>query len=240
MIKVSLQDITYSPTPFPHCVIDNFLLPDACASIHRAVSALRLKDANNKFVNPSSVLQHNKFAFDNPCAMEPCLGALFDELVSPSFIAQMEKLTGITGLVAGDRILRGAGVHLISSGGLLGLHTDFNRYQHPVHGTLDRRINLLLYLNEDWKPEYGGELQLVDEQTCSVHKIPPKLNTCVIFNTTSKSIHGHPEPWAAPEGVRRQSVAMYYYTKGSGKVDFEGDRPHSTIWHTQKRRASQK
>jgi hypothetical protein len=33
-----------------------------------------------------------------------------------------------------------------------------------------------------------------------------------VFNTDEWCYHGHPEPLAAPEGVMRRSVAIYYYT----------------------------
>ena len=63
-------------------------------------------------------------------------------------------------------------------------------------------------------------------------KILPILNRCVIFNTTSKSIHGHPEPLNVPSHIRRQSIAVYYYTKNTtGKVDFEGYEKHGTLWY---------
>ena len=149
--------------------------------------------------------------------MSPCLGHLFTELVSPSFIAQLETLTGISGLVAEERIVRGAGVHIITQGGRLGWHTDFNRYTHPKHGPLDRRINLLLYLNDQWCPEHGGELQLVHPQLGPSLPFLQHKYLCH-FNTTNQSIHGHPSPWVAPPGKLRRSIAMYYYTPASDEV----------------------
>lgn len=55
------------------------------------------------------------------------------------------------------------------------------------------------------------------------------MNRCVIFNTSNKSVHGHPEKLNAP--IDRQSIAVYYYTKSNGDLDFEGNTPHSTIWY---------
>ncbi len=37
------------------------------------------------------------------------------------------------------------------------MHADFNWHQKLL---LDRRINLLLYLNKDWEEDYGGHLEL--------------------------------------------------------------------------------
>jgi hypothetical protein len=106
----------------------------------------------------------------------------------------------------------GGGLHQIERGGYLKIHADFNR--HPKF-KLERRLNLLLYLNENWKEEYGGHLELWNrEMTHFVHKILPTFNRCVIFNTTDTSYHGHPEPLACPQGMTRKSLALYYYSNG--------------------------
>ena len=97
-------------------------------------------------------------------------------------------------------------------GGFLKVHSDFNL--HPQLN-LNRRLNLLLYLNKDWKEEWGGHLELWDKdmKSCKV-KISPNFNKLVIFNTTDYSFHGHPNPLACPEDVTRKSLALYYYTNG--------------------------
>jgi Rps23 Pro-64 3,4-dihydroxylase Tpa1-like proline 4-hydroxylase len=67
----------------------------------------------------------------------------------------------------------------------------------------------------------------------NVKRIHPIFNRCVIFNTTKKSVHGHPEALCVPDDdLHRRSIAVYYYTKNYNKeLDFEGDPAHSTIWH---------
>jgi len=88
-------------------------------------------------------------------------------------------------------------------------------------------------MNPEWKEEYNGSLCLCDkEKNVCVKKILPILNRCVIFNTTNKSIHGHPEKLNTPENIRRQSISVYYYTKNrNNEFDFEGDTEHNTIWY---------
>jgi len=149
----------------------------------------------------------------------------FWELNSSTFLKFLEKLTGIKNLLT-DPHLQGGGIHQIERGGLLRVHSDFNF--HPVF-KLDRRLNLLLYLNEPWPEEWGGHLQLwsKDMRRCE-QKILPQARRCVIFNTLSDSWHGHPEPLACPEGVHRKSIAMYYYSNGRPKA--EQHRPHKTKW----------
>ena len=92
----------------------------------------------------------------------------------------------------------------------MSVHADFN-YHAPLN--VERRINVLIYLNKDWKDEYGGQLELWDvDMKTRVKSIVPLFNRCVIFNTTSTSNHGNPEPVDHPDGRPRRSIALYYYT----------------------------
>jgi hypothetical protein len=87
---------------------------------------------------------------------------------------------------------------------------------------LERRINLLIYLNKDWLPEYGGQLELWDRSMeTKVVDVVPLFNRCVIFNTDSDSFHGNPEIINHPRAVPRKSIALYYYTStwGAAKRD---------------------
>lgn len=84
----------------------------------------------------------------------------------------------------------GGGLHELRNGGYLNVHADFNR--HPKL-KLDRRLNVLIYLNKDWISEYGGELQLWDKEMKNCEKkIIPIFNRMVIFSTTDFSYHGNP------------------------------------------------
>lgn len=228
-----LNNIDYLDEPFPHCVVDNFLDNTIADELYDNIKSLKLKNANSSFTQKSR-LQYNKFGFEKIGSFSSPLKDVFVYLTSKEFVEKIEKLTGISGLVYGDVNLRGAGVHMIKNGGLLGMHTDFNTYNHPIHGKLDRRINLLLYMNKDWKSEYNGNLLMYHPDNISkVKSIEPIFNRCVIFNTSKKSVHGHPFPLTVDkEDMYRRSIAVYYYTKNeNGKVDFEGDSPHSTLWH---------
>jgi hypothetical protein len=104
----------------------------------------------------------------------------------------------------------GGGLHWIENGGYLEIHADFN---HLRKYNLARRINLLLYLNKDWKDEYNGQLELWDRATMTKGKaVAPLFNRAVIFSTVKEALHGHPTPLAAPPGLARRSLALYYYT----------------------------
>jgi hypothetical protein len=135
--------------------------------------------------------------------------SFFGFLNSSAMLCFLEGLTGIDGLIA-DSHFDGGGFHEISRGGKLGIHADF-RINRKLH--LERRLNLLLYLNKDWDEAYGGALELWNkDMRSSFCSIAPIYNRCVVFNTNVDSFHGHPNPLNTPEGVHRRSVATYYYT----------------------------
>jgi Rps23 Pro-64 3,4-dihydroxylase Tpa1-like proline 4-hydroxylase len=210
--------------PFPHVVIDQFLEKESLDKIVGELRTMNSNDAYYKATHKPNALEFNKFAFKTN--LPPTIDLLFKELVSESFIQSIEKLTGIPSIIANDLSLAGAGVHRIHNEGYLAIHTDFNTYNHPIRGKLDRRINILIYLNPVWEEEFKGHLWLCNHQE-PIKKILPILNRCVIFNTTSKSFHGHPERLCLPDGICRESIACYYYTKNvNDPLDFEGLSQH--------------
>ena len=206
--------------PFPHIVLDGMINPIILKRVVAEVAppedeaALRRQDDTG--------LQERKHALDDPATFGAETLGMIGSLLSRPFLTMLSELTGIAGLVP-DPYFRGGGFHQIARGGKLAVHADFN-----IHSImkLRRRINLLLYLNEDWLPEWGGALELwsADMRDCRV-RVLPIFNRMVIFSTTESSFHGHPDPLDCPEGILRRSLALYYYT-------LEGalDAPHSTLW----------
>ena len=129
---------------------------------------------------------------------------------SAPFVRFLETLTGIDKLIP-DPYFFGGGLHQIVAGGKLGIHSDFSRHNRLP---LDRRLNVLIYLNKDWREDYGGHLELWNEDmTRCVRRILPAYNRMVIFTITDWAFHGHPEPLTCPPGVSRKSIALYYYRR---------------------------
>ena len=216
----ALRERYTTARPFPHIVLDG-LFPDAL-----------LEGVLAEFPKPGEIpWQH----FDSPT--EKKLGyttarrsgrdlqSFLWQMSSPPVLQFLEALTGIEGLIP-DPYYGGAGPHQIEPGGFLKIHVDFN--WHPLL-KLDRRLNLLVYLNKDWQEEYGGHLELWDrEMTRCEQKVLPVFNRTVVFSTTDFSYHGHPEPLACPPGMTRKSVSFYYYS--NGRPDEERSAPHDTVF----------
>lgn len=90
----------------------------------------------------------------------------------------------------------------------MAIHLDYEK--HPISGK-ERRLNLILYLNKEWKEEWLGSTELWNQDvTECIFKSPIKFNSCLIFRTNDISWHGLPEPIQCPEGVFRKSLAYYY------------------------------
>jgi hypothetical protein len=193
-----------SAEPYPHIVIEDFLPPavlDRCLAEFPGVTSTPEASFNR-------AQERLKMSF-NPDTLTPPARHLFYSFNSKPFLQILENITGINGLIP-DPYFMGAGFHQLSQGGYLSMHADFNHHK-PMN--LERRINVLIYLNKDWRPEYGGQLELwTNDMTRCVKSVVPIFNRCVIFNTTSNSHHGNPQPINHPEGVPRRSIALYYYT----------------------------
>ncbi|SAL73389.1 hypothetical protein AWB69_08999 [Caballeronia udeis] len=201
-----LQEAYVGASPFPHTVIDNFL-PDELAQ--RILDSFASSEGGDD-LNQSYERAQERFKTSyHPDTLDPELRAIFYAFNSRPFLKVVENLTGVKGLIP-DPYFFGGGLHEINQGGHLSMHADFNHHK-PLN--IERRINLLIYLNKDWKDEYGGQLELWDAaMTKKYHSIVPIFNRCVIFNTTSNSMHGNPHPVSHPDKVSRKSVALYYYT----------------------------
>ena len=213
--------------PFQHIVIDNFL-PESHANF-----------LHNFFPTPNHPIwldwkkrtgyQYGKLGIgnaDNFNLLDPMLRLALLEFNSSYIVNFLEQITGIKKIIP-DPHFSGGGMHQILNGGILDIHTDFNDYKKM---DIFRQINMLLYLNKDWKPEYCGELELWDDMPKKngrcIKKIEPIFNRCVIFKTDKTSFHGHPTEWNGGPKNTRKSIAMYYYTSkkiGGGKYDARTD-----------------
>ncbi|HEX3981170.1 MAG TPA: 2OG-Fe(II) oxygenase, partial [Acidimicrobiales bacterium] len=198
-------------TPYPHIVLDDFLEPGAAEAAIKEFPPLDPGQWNNYLHT-----NERKFSNTDPDTWGPTLREILQELNSPRFVRFVSRLIGVDNLIA-DPSLEGGGLHQSTTGGYLNIHADFT--VHPHNRNWQRRANILLYLNEGWKPEYGGDLELwsADMSEC-VEKVAPVANRVLIFTTDGTSFHGHPEPMCCPEGVARRSLALYYFTREEDPV----------------------
>jgi 2-oxoglutarate-Fe(II)-dependent oxygenase superfamily protein len=207
-----------SKTPFRYVVIDDFLTRGVAERIHD-----EFPNVDATWVNANGL--HTKGKWTQPCVAGSIAERFYLEVNSQEFRRILGNIVGIEGLLADDD-LNGAGYHQVVDGGFLNVHIDFNK----LGSGLDRRLNLIVYLNHDWVESYGGFLELWDWQAGKrVANIAPIFNRCVIFETNEISYHGHPVPLNTKGKASRKSLSIYYYTRGREEVD-RALATHSTIY----------
>ena len=205
--------------PYPHIVLDDFLTPEGRSSL-------------GDFPGPDwphwsrfgDEYQKEKRVCANIDIIPHAFSQLISECGRPAFLRQIEAITGV-GQLMPDPYLDGGGLHASGGGGILAPHTDFHVYQRLG---LYRMLNLLIYLNDDWGPQDGGELELYAKgETKPTASVAPVFGRAVIFKTDDASVHGFTKPVAA--GKWRRSVALYYYCAQEG-AGFSGDT--GTHWQS--------
>jgi len=200
-----------SATPFPHLVLDDVLRPDVFA---KAVG--EFPGIKDEFWQGYLHVNETKYSNTQPDSWGPTLHDIAQEFCGERFIAFLVKLTGINELLP-DWTMDGGGLHQTLNGGHLNIHADFTT--HHTRENLARRVNILLYLNDEWRDEWGGKLELWDkDMTACMDRVTPAGNRMLIFTTTFDSFHGHPDPLTCPDDVARRSMALYYFTEEQNAV----------------------
>lgn len=237
--------------PFHHLVLDGFLDDAQLRAAEcelRALPEAQWHDPSSPFNDEGdSPVQSKKVALTDPRRIPPLARRALEELQSPAFMRFLSDVTGVGaaddahsgGPLRPDPAQFGAGVHRVQRDGHLSLHADFNVHR----GTgLYRRLNVLVYLNSDWRPEHGGQLELwsglgsssssssqkqAPRSSC-VSSLAPLFNRLVLFRITDDAVHGHPTIWQSD--APRLSLALYYYT--ADRPAHEKTPPHyGATWY---------
>lgn len=215
-----------SNLPFPHIYVDG-LFPEAF--IDAVLEEFPESDdpiwEATQVANIQVKLRTN---WRSEADMRPSARTLIHFLNSGSFLHRVATLTGVNQLIS-DPYLTGGGLNCILPGGVLDVHADGN--WHDAMG-VHRRLNAILYLNRNWKSEWGGDFELWDRDLKGcVAKVAPIANRLMIFETHDFTYHGHPHPLACPEGMSRKSAIVYYYTSAPRPQDqILKSEPHRALW----------
>lgn len=218
-----LKDEYQSKKPFKYVVFDNFFPVEIAEKILLEYPEI----SNNTWDGTTYLDQKNKFQktkFETDSIME----TVFNEFNSTPFLNWLNELTEIEEDLIGDDELFGGGLHQSIKGAFLNVHVDYNINPKTK---LHRRLNVLVYMNKNWKDEYEGHLELWnlnDGKKELLEKVPPLFNKCVIFETNEISYHGHPAKLNTPPGINRKSLATYYYTKNRPSNEIAEE--HNTIY----------
>jgi Rps23 Pro-64 3,4-dihydroxylase Tpa1-like proline 4-hydroxylase len=210
--------------PFPSICIDNFLNIDFANEVADAFPSFEEAQKMGRGFN--AVNERGKYQITDSSAFPAPIKQLHNSLASEDFLQMMSKMSGIEGLVADDELV-GGGIHQTGPRGHLDVHVDFN---YIVDRKLHRRLNILVFFNHDWQEQWGGNLELWDQDVkiCH-HKFLPIFNRCCIFQTSEISFHGV-SAVKCPADACRRSFAAYYYTAESDDAFMRN--VHSTVFRT--------
>jgi hypothetical protein len=206
--------------PFPHIVLDDFIDVDLARSLSAA------------FPGPDEISwvirdnENNRRRYQHDETKIPALlREMLREMNGRQFVLFLETLTGIEGLLP-DPYFTGGGVHLSGQGDFLKIHADFN-WHHKLQAY--RRVNALLYLSDEWQPEWKGAIEFWDRDMTQVRSSAlPFINRLVVFSTGEHSNHGQREPNQCPPGKYRKVLNLYYYT--TRREDANMSDPHFTLY----------
>ena len=222
----SIKGINSFDKPFKHIVIYHFFPENFVNKIYENFP--NLKSGEWDITNDSDIeikqRSNWKSEFDIPDELLPAI-RIFNSAI---FLQAMSSAIGIEKLIP-DPYFSGGGLNVTVSGGLLDVHVDGN--YHDATG-LNRRVNVILYLNPGWEKGWGGEFGLYDETGDKmIKKVDPLFNRLVIFDNHDKSFHGLPDPLNFPKLKNRKSIILYYYTLDSRpSAHIDVDKPHSALW----------
>jgi len=210
--------------PFRHVVMDDFLEPEIIAALIAEFPSFRRENAVNEHGTVG-----RKAAVPRLAAIGPAYRELDRLLQHASFLQLIGHIAGIRNLVY-DPDYVGGGTHENLDGQDLDVHVDFNFLPSL---RLYRRLNLILFLNREWREDWGGCLALHKNPwnpgEDSVSSILPIANRAVLFETTEQSWHGFSRiALPADYSGSRKSIAVYYYTAAPPE---QGAAPsHGTVY----------
>jgi Rps23 Pro-64 3,4-dihydroxylase Tpa1-like proline 4-hydroxylase len=198
-----------SGKPFEHIVLDGLFNPQLLSLIEEEFPA---SDASHwrKIRGRYETIYRSASGAE----LGPAAQIYFNLINSNAFVSYLSAITGIPDLIV-DHSLFGGGLHETRAGGMFAVHLDFNYHRETM---LANKLVFLTYLNRDWKPEYGGALELWDaERTQKVTEVMPLFGRSVLFRHSNQSFHGHPAALTPPPGRSRRSLGSYYYVNDLAK-----------------------
>jgi hypothetical protein len=217
--RASLEDLAarYAPEfranqPFPHVVIPNFLPLEIAQAL--AAEFPKPDEIKWRLAGPGDSVHTNdpnveKLGTSNEALFPPLIRHVMHEFNSGTFVDFLSALTGFD-MLSPDPSFHGCGMHSTGKGGRLMIHADASRHPNPK---LQQILNMIYYVTPNWQEDWGGQLELwMPDMSECVKRVIPQFNSMLVFFTGSKSYHGHPHPLTTPDGVRRNSLATYYYT----------------------------
>ena len=133
----------------------------------------------------------------------------------PACIASLDALARVVIPYLGDSFidydLHAAGMHMMPPGGFLSRHLDAEC--HPLRNWV-RTHSIVLFLNEEWNPKWGGELRLEsDKDSEGDTLLLPAFGQAVIFTTAYQWHEVLPVLSSCPDN--RMTLALFAWREAA-------------------------
>ena len=216
--KSLLREKYLTAKPFPHLILKDICDKEKVNLLYEQIPTLNKRSRDYLFAG-------NKFEKSN----YQVLGSLFEELQED---LRSDKMNSFLSFLSNKNTFvdpknHGGGLHQGRENSFLDMHLDYN--YHPLNKNWWREMNLLLYLNKDWKPEHKGHLKLRDLRTDESTELDVDFNTLIIQQCGDYTLHGY-DYTNFPDGVFRTSIATYAFTEHVRQLY----KPRTTDWIPEK------
>jgi hypothetical protein len=216
--KDTFREQFLNAKPFCMLAVDGFCDETKIMELYKSIPEIDTQSADYVFAK-------NKFEKSKFWTMGGLFKELYDDLTSKRFETWIKYVTNEDVFI--DTEFYGGGIHQGKAGSFLDMHADFN--YHPLKEKWFRNLNLLLYLNKDWKKEYGGELRLEHADTGDKTEVDVPFNRFVVMHSRGYTLHGY-DPIRFPEGKYRTSIAAYAFTLH----EKQQEDARTTVWKIEK------
>lgn len=184
-----------------HCAIDDLLPID----IAQKIAAAFPQTDEMRLLNSFRERKYTSKALDK---FDPIIADITFAFQDARVIQKVAEITGIKDAV-GDPHLYAGGISAMVHGHFLNPHIDNS---HDGEQQNYRVLNLLYYVTPDWRPEYGGNLELWDVPVKNRIEIRSLFNRLVLMATNDKSWHSVNEVKAKDP---RCCISNYYFSPHS-------------------------
>lgn len=202
-------------TPFDHCVIDDFLPIELANDLNKEFPFYDSDvwfNYKNKIEDKKVLSDWRKFPEKTYQTFSFFNSNFILEALSNKFDIRLYS----------DYGLHGGGWHIHGNGGKLNPHLDYSTHPYLKQ---QRKLNLIIYLCEDWQENHGGHFGLWSHDVESKKsgelkkEIPVGFNKAVIFDTTQNSWHGLSREVNTPPNIYRKSLAVYFLCDPTNETD---------------------
>jgi Rps23 Pro-64 3,4-dihydroxylase Tpa1-like proline 4-hydroxylase len=193
----------YESRPFPYLVMDNFIEKSYFSRIKNILDKKEIilgKNFNSSVESNKSISLNSKL---------PTELKLLDFLNSDDWIKNLNALTRIPEIfpITTDNETV-ANYHEMRESGNLAPHVD---HSHEPSIKKPHVLNIIVYLSDNWKMEYGGNTLFYDKKGKKIEKkIDYKENRAVLFLHTPYSFHGVEKIKNSKNEVRKTLYMDYY------------------------------